>query len=111
MIIDEELVRRAIYLATRQVEVSEAALSVAVIKEVGPGGTFLTHQSVFENCRGYLFNPVASDWSNYAEWKNAGSQDILVRANKMFKDRLAAAPESMLEPAVQSDLKTYMESC
>jgi trimethylamine---corrinoid protein Co-methyltransferase len=111
MIIDEELIRRAIYLATRQVEVSDAALSVDVIKDVGPGGTFLTHQSVFENCRGYLFSPTASDWSNYAEWKNAGSQDILVRANKMFKDRLAAAPESMLDSAVQSELKTYMEKC
>ncbi|MBM4236746.1 MAG: trimethylamine--corrinoid methyltransferase [Firmicutes bacterium] len=109
MIIDEELVRRAVYLATRQVEISDAALSVDVIKEVGPGGTFLTHQSVFENCRGYLFSPTASDWSNYAEWKTSGSQDILVRANKMFKDRLAAAPESLLDSAVQSDLKTYID--
>jgi len=57
------------------------------------------------------FSPTASDWSNYAEWKNAGSQDILVRANKMFKDRLAAAPESMLDSAVLSELKTYMEKC
>ncbi len=111
MIIDEELVRRAIYLATRKVEVTDQSLSVDIIKEVGPGGTFLTHQSVFENCRGYLFNPTISDWQNYAEWKNAGSQDILVRANKMFKERLTNAPESLLDSAVQADLKAYIEKC
>ncbi len=109
MIIDEELVRRAKYLAARTIDVSDEALSVAVINEVGAGGTFLTHQSVFDNCRGYLFTPGVSDWSNHAEWKREGSQDIVTRANSVFKERLAAAPETMLDKAVQADLKAYLK--
>jgi trimethylamine---corrinoid protein Co-methyltransferase len=109
MIIDEELVRRAKYMATRTIDVSDEALSVDVIKEVGHGGTFLTHQSVFDNCRGFLFTPGVSDWSNYAEWKREGSLDIVTRANKIFKERLAAAPKTMLDSAVQADLQSYIE--
>ncbi|MDW7730206.1 MAG: trimethylamine methyltransferase family protein [Bacillota bacterium] len=109
MIIDEELVRRAKYMATRSIDVSDEALSVDVIKEVGSGGTFLTHQSVYDNCRGYLFTPGVSDWLNHAEWQREGSLDVVARANKMFKERLAAAPESLLDSAVQADLQAYIE--
>jgi trimethylamine---corrinoid protein Co-methyltransferase len=109
MMIDEELVRRAKYMATRSIDVSDEALSVDVIKEVGSGGTFLTHQSVYENCRDYLFTPGVSDWLNYAEWQREGSLDVVARANKMFKERLAAAPESLLDSAVQKNLQAYVE--
>jgi trimethylamine---corrinoid protein Co-methyltransferase len=109
MIIDEELVRRAIYLANRSIDLSDDALSVEVIEEVGHGGTFLTHQSVFENCRDYLFAPGISDWSNYAEWQREGALDAAARANKVFKERLAAAPESLLDSSVEADLLAYIE--
>ncbi len=109
MIIDEELVRRAKYYASRNIDVSEEALSVDVIKDVGPGGTFLTHQSVYDNCRGYLFTPSISDWLNFAEWQREGAHDVVARANKVFKERLAAAPESILDSEVLADLQAYIE--
>lgn len=107
MMIDEELIHRARYMATRSIDLSDEGLSVDVIKEIGPGGSYLLHQSVFDKCRD-LFQPSLSDWSNYAEWKQNGSKEIVMRANEMFKQRLAAAPETFLDPAVQSELRAYM---
>lgn len=108
MIIDEELLRRAIYLKQRPIPVTDEALSVDTIKEVGPGGSYLMHESVFNNCRD-LFQFDVSDTSNYAEWKRTGSRNIVQRANELYLERLAAAPESLLAPEQEKALKAYLE--
>ncbi len=108
MIIDEELMQRAAYLRGRSIDVSEAALSLNVIREVGPEGTYLTHQSVYDNCRD-LFKPGVSDWSNYSEWQRNGSMDIVMRANKIFKQRLASAPEFILDREAQKMVDNYLD--
>ncbi len=107
MIIDEELLRRATYFRERTIDLSDEALSVDIIKEVGPEGTFLLHQSVFDNCRDF-FKTDVSDWSNYSEWKRAGSRDIVTKANAIFKERLASAPESLLDPETVKNLDQYI---
>ncbi len=108
IIIDEELVQRAMYLKSRPLDLSEEALAVGIIKDVEHGGSFLPHPSVFKECRN-LFSPSISDWSNFAEWNSRDSQDILVRANSMYKARLAKSPESLLDPLVEKELQAYME--
>ncbi len=108
LIIDEELIRRACYMAARPIDLSEEGLSVDIINEVGPGGSYFLHQSIFEQCRG-LFQPTASDWSNYSEWERNGSQDIVARASRICKERLAAAPESLIDSSLDEELKSYMK--
>lgn len=108
MIIDEELLRRVKYFRDCKIDLSEEALSAQVIDDVGPEGTFLTHQSTFEGCRD-LFKADVSDWSNYAEWKKEGSKDIVERANAIYKERLDSAPEMMLDPATERELSSYMK--
>ncbi len=66
------------------------------------------HQSVFNKCRD-LFQPTVSDRLNYAEWKRTGSKDAVVRANTIFKERLAATPDSLLDPDLDRELKLYMK--
>jgi trimethylamine---corrinoid protein Co-methyltransferase len=107
MIIDEELLRRAIYFRERSVDISEEALSVDIINEVGPEGTFLLHRSVFDNCRDF-FQTDVSDWSNYSEWKRTGSRDIAAKANQIFRERLASAPDSLLDAETGKDLDQYV---
>lgn len=106
MIIDEEMLRRVKYLS-RPIDVSDEALAVDEIKEVGPGGQYLMQPSTFAKCR-EGFVPTVSDWESYEDWAAQGSQDIAVRANKMFKERLANAPETLLDPGLDKELKNYM---
>ncbi len=108
IIIDEELMRRAMYMATKPIDLSDEALSLDVINEIGPGGSYLLHQSVFNKCRD-LFQPTVSDRLNYAEWNRTGSKDVVVRANTIFKERLAAAPDTFLDPDLDRELKSYMK--
>lgn len=108
IIIDEELIRRSIYMATRSIDVSDEALSADLIKEIGPAGTYLLHQSTYDKCRD-LFQPTVSDCSNYAEWKRSGSKDILERANSIVTERLAAATETFLDPERERELQAYMD--
>lgn len=107
MIIDEELMRRASYFRNRNIDLSEQALSVQIINDIGPEGTFLMHQSVYDNCRDF-FQTDVSDWSNYSEWKRAGSQDIVQKANRIFKERLASSPEYLLDQETRKMLDLYV---
>jgi len=107
MMIDEELIRRAKYFRERSVEISDEALAVDIINEVGPEGTFMLHQSVFDNCRS-LFQASVSDWSNYAEWVNKGGRDVVEVAGDLYKERLAAAPLSLLGDDALREIENYM---
>lgn len=107
MIIDEELMRRASYFRNRNIDLSEQALSAQIINDIGPEGTFLMHQSVYDNCRDF-FQTDVSDWSNYSEWKRAGSQDIVQKANRIFKERLASSPEYLLDQETRKMLDLYV---
>ena len=107
MIIDEEIIRRAKYFRERSVDVSDEALAVDVIHEIGPEGTFMLHQSIFDNCRS-LFQADVSDWSNYAEWLSRGGKDVVEVASSIYKERLASAPESLLEDNKLGEIKNYM---
>jgi len=108
ILIDEELIRRAIYLKDRPILVTDEALSVDIIREVGPGGSYLMHESVFNNCRD-LFQFELSDTSNYAEWKRSGSRDIVQRANELYLERLATAPSSLLVEEQEQALTAYLK--
>lgn len=45
-IVDEEIIKRCLYMKPG-VDLSDEAMSVDVIQEVGPGGTYLTHPDTF----------------------------------------------------------------
>lgn len=105
-VIDEELVRR-VKRISQGIDTSDEALAVDVIQEVGHTGTYLSHKSTFEKCR-TLWTPVVSDWGNYSEWKNAGSEDVTVRANRKYKQVLETAPETLLDPDTDKDLQEYI---
>ena len=106
-IIDEELIKRMVRIK-QGIEVSEAELALEIIQEIGHDGTYLTHQSTFEKCRS-RWMPSISTCESYIDWKAAGSEDVVTRANKKYKEILAAAPESLLDKDVENSLKQYMD--
>ncbi len=107
-IIDEEIIKRCLYIKDG-IDTSDEALSVDVINEVGPGGTYLTHPDTFMHFKDSYKNDI-SECEGYNDWYQDGAFDIAERANKRFKEILAAAPETMLTPDIDADLKAYMKS-
>lgn len=106
-IIDEEIIARCLYIK-EGIDTSEEALSVDVIQEVGPGGSYLTHINTFEHFKETFSNSI-SECENYNDWHAEGAFDIVERANKRYKEILDAAPETLLDSEIDKEVKKYME--
>lgn len=106
-IIDEEIIKRCLYLKTG-IDTSREALSLDLIKEIGPGSVFLTHHNTFTHFKDTFQNEI-SDCESYHRWQNGGGQDIIERANKQFKEKLEKAPDTLLDRETDKALCTYLK--
>ncbi len=106
-IIDEEMMSRVIRIC-EGVDTSDSEMSLDVMKEVGPGGSYLSHPDTFKRCRRQWL-PTVSCWSSYDEWETTGKQTIMERANKKYREILGNRPEMMISKKLDQDFKTYME--
>jgi trimethylamine--corrinoid protein Co-methyltransferase len=105
-IIDEELLSRVMRIS-KGLDTSDDALSMDVIQDVGHSGGYLTHDNTFQHFR-ERWTPTVSDWNSYGKWKKNGSEDILVRANRKFKIILENCPDTMIDPALDRELKAFV---
>ncbi len=106
-IIDEEIIKRCLYIKGG-IDTSDEAMSIDVIQEVGPGGTFLTHSDTFVHFKEVFTNDI-SECEGYADWYEEGAYDIAERANQKFKEILAEAPETLLDSYTDKVLRAYMD--
>jgi len=89
LVIDHEIVQYAKRL-TEGVRLDEEALSVDLIKEVGIGGEFLSHESTARNFRSLLWDPVLFEHSSLKQWLAAGRPTFRERAKRRAKELLAS---------------------
>lgn len=92
----------------RGYEVSEETLAVEIIKQVGPGGEFLTAPHTFQYHRQEFFRPSVSDRAAYDVWNMDGSKDAAARAMAKMEDRLADA-ESVLDKDIEQALRNFVD--
>ncbi len=106
-IIDEELLSRAIRICDG-VDTSDSMISLDVMQEVGPGGTFLTHEDTLANFRTQWL-PSVSWRDSYEKWNENGRESVMTRANRKYKEILAGCPEMMISPELDKDLKAFLK--
>ena len=75
----------------------------------GIGGNFLVQPSTLKACR-KRWSPMVSDWlpieqSSCEDWTTA-----FQKASGQYKSVIAAAPDSILDPAIDRDLVNYIEN-
>jgi trimethylamine---corrinoid protein Co-methyltransferase len=70
------------------IEITEDALGVEAIREVGPGGHFFGAQHTLARYSDAFYAPMVSNWSNNQQWDAAGRPDALKRANALYKQAL-----------------------
>ncbi len=107
-VIDEEMISRVLRVL-QGIDTSDQALCRNLIREIGPFGSYLTHPSTLKSCRDH-WRPTVSFWGSYADWEKKSKEDILVRANRHYKEVLERCPDTLLDPAVDQDLRSYMDS-
>jgi len=62
--------------ALRDVKINPETLAFDVIREVGPGGNFLTAQHTFKNFKTELWHSDLFDHDNWDSWKSKGKKTI-----------------------------------
>lgn len=87
---------------------SEEALAVDTIAEVGPGGHFFGTDHTQQRFKDAFYSPVLSDWRNYESWFEAGQPTAMQKANRIYKERLAAYEPPPLDPAIRDELDAFV---
>ncbi len=108
MILDIDLLQMVAEFLT-PLDLSEDALAVEAIRDVGPGGHFFGTPHTQSRYRNAFYSPILSDWRNYETWAEAGSPTALERANRVWKERLASYEEPPMDPAIREELDAFVE--
>jgi trimethylamine--corrinoid protein Co-methyltransferase len=90
-------------------DVSQDALAVDAIRDVGPGGHFFGTRHTQDRYKTAFYAPIISDWRNYETWAEAGSPTAVEKANRVWKERLALYEEPYMDPAVREELNAFVD--
>ena len=108
MILDIDLLQMVAEFLT-PLDLSEDALAVEAIREVGPGGHFFGTPHTQARYRSAFYAPVLSDWRNFESWQLAGSPTAIEKANRIWKERLAAYEQPAMDPAIREELDSFVD--
>jgi trimethylamine--corrinoid protein Co-methyltransferase len=92
----------------RPLDMSEEALGLEAIREVGPGGHFFGAQHTLSRYSTAFYAPLISDWRNFQQWSAAGKPVAWQRANALWKQVLQEYREPALDPAIAEELDAYV---
>lgn len=108
MILDIDLLQMVAEFLT-PLDLSEDALAVDAIRDVGPGGHFFGTAHTQARYRNAFYAPVLSDWRNFETWSRAGAPTAIEKANRVWKERLAAYEQPYMDPAIREELDDFVE--
>lgn len=90
------------------IDLSENAQAMAAIAATGPGQHFLGSEHTQQNFMDALFRPLCTDDNSYEQWREAGSEDAMQRANGLWKSQLQRYVDPGLDPAIDEALQAYI---
>ena len=107
VIVDAELLRNWAEIL-KKVEFSDDDLAVEAIKDTAAGGHFFGASHTLARYESAFYRPLLSDWSNFENWRDAGSRNATERATGIWKKMLAEYVPPPLDPAVREAIADYV---
>ncbi len=107
IVVDAELLRNWAEIL-KPVSFSDDDLAVDAIKEVAAGGHFFGAAHTLARYQSAFYRPLLSDWSNFENWRDAGSHTATERATGIWKKLLADYVPPPLDPAVREAVAAYV---
>ena len=108
MILDAELLGM-VEAFLEPIVVDEATLALDAIREVGPGGHFFGAEHTQSRFKTAFHKPMLSDWRNYETWQEAGSPEVPAKANRIWKELLAAYEPPPMDEGIREELDAFVE--
>ena len=87
----------------RGITVNDEEMALEVIKQVGPGGEFISHEHTFRNFR-KLSTTKLIDRNNRDSWTAAGSKDIVEKSYEKAREILENFKPEPLPENIQKQL-------
>jgi trimethylamine---corrinoid protein Co-methyltransferase len=107
LVICNEMARMIKYLL-RGVKVSEDTLALDVIREMGHGGNFLTHDHTASFFRKELYFPQLFRRLSIDKWEEQGAKSILEEAHQKVQEVLSAAGPAPLPDGADEELQRIL---
>jgi trimethylamine--corrinoid protein Co-methyltransferase len=108
MVLDAELLGM-VESFLEPVVVDDASLAFEAMQDVGPGGHFFGTEHTQSRYRTAFHKPMLSDWRNFETWEEAGSPEVPGKANRIWKELLAAYAPPPMDPAIREELDAFVE--
>ena len=89
-------------------DVSQDALALDAVREVGPGGHFFGTAHTLARYESAFYSPILSDWRNFETWTEAGRPTTYDHANRVFKEKLANYERPPIDPAIEEELDAFV---
>lgn len=81
-------ISEAVLRIKRGFEVNENTLALNVIKDVGPGGSFMSTQHTLDNYKNIAWEPELSERGSYEDWEKKGEKTLYDKALTESLDRI-----------------------
>jgi trimethylamine--corrinoid protein Co-methyltransferase len=107
IIVDAELLRNWAEIL-KPVNFSDDDLAVEAIKGIAVGGHFFGSSHTLARYESAFYRPLLSDWSNFENWRDAGSRNATERATGIWKKLLAAYVPPPLDPDIREAISDYV---
>ncbi|MFX0063116.1 MAG: trimethylamine methyltransferase family protein [Candidatus Hermodarchaeota archaeon] len=107
-IIDNEIIGH-LRRAHRGILIDDIHLSVEMIKDIGIGGTFLTHPMTSDIIRKEWFLSKLPIRDSYRIWETAGSPDFIDKAEEKAKEILESHVVEPLDPDLKETLEQIVQ--
>ncbi len=91
-------------------DITAEKLALEAIKEVGPGGEYLTHMHTFKHFKQSLYTPQMEERDNFISWESKGGLTMEQRANAKYKEILKNYETPDLDGSVRKDLDDYIDA-
>ena len=89
-------------------DLSEEALAMEAIREVGPGGHYLGCAHTQRNFKTAFYTSQLADNNSYEQWEAEGARDLNARATDRAKQVLARYEMPPLDPALDEALLAFI---
>ena len=89
-------------------ETDQDSLGLDAMLEVGPGSHFFQAAHTMARYEHAFYTPLLSDWRNFETWHDDGAVDATTRANRIWKELLAAYEPPPMDPAVREEISAFV---
>jgi trimethylamine--corrinoid protein Co-methyltransferase len=103
-VIDDE-VAQMMKRVKRGISFSDEDLAISLIKEIGPGGSFIVAKHTISRMKTEAVMTKLADRDARTAWVKKGSMNIEARAMKRVKDIMTSNTASLLSPEIEEKLR------